>query len=116
MVGHGRSRTGFSPRRSQREIPTRRAEVTRKCAMPGRMRLSGCVGDREPNLEAGVAGFRSDLDVTAVLFYDALNCVETEAGAFANAFGCEKRFKYVRLHFGWNSGAAVADFDYNAIV
>ena len=70
----------------------------------------------QPDLEPGVAGFGSDLDISLVLFYDSLDSVEAEAGALSNSFGGEEGFKDVGFYFGWDTGAIVADLDYYAAV
>ena len=55
------------------------------------------LGQREPDLETGVAGLGVDLDVAAVLFHDAQGSVESEACAFADSLGGEERFEDVRI-------------------
>ena len=67
-------------------------------------------------MEAGVAGFGSELNGSAMLPDDALDGVQAQSGAFAHAFGGEKRLEDVRLDFGGNSRAVVRDFDHGATV
>ena len=70
----------------------------------------------QPDLKAGVAGLRGELDGSAVFLYDSLDRVEAEAGAFAYSFGGEEGFKDVRLDVGGYSRPVVGDGDDNAAV
>src|ERR1700733_8293085 len=71
---------------------------------------------REPDLKAGVTGFGIDLDISAMFLHNSLDRVQTQAGAFPNCLGCEKRLKDVGLYFGGDSWTVVANLDYYATV
>src|SRR5580658_6749074 len=81
-----------------------------------RSRLRRDPGERQPDLKPRVAGFGIQLNTSAVLLHDALDRVQTEARALANAFGSKKRLEDVGLHFFGNSRPIVADFDHGATV
>src|SRR5271170_7452883 len=49
--------------------------------------LGQCVSQGKPDLKAGLAGLRSNLNSSPVLFYNTLDRVQTEARAFSNPFG-----------------------------
>ena len=61
-----------------------------------------------------VTGFGIDLNISPVLFYNSLNCVQAEACAFPHSLGCEERLKDVGLHFVGNSRTVIANLNYNA--
>src|SRR5580704_15559627 len=72
--------------------------------------------DGDADLKASVAGDGRDTDVAADVFDDATDDVETEAGAFADAFGGEKGIEDARQRFGGDAGAVVGNFDEDEIV
>jgi hypothetical protein len=68
------------------------------------------VRDGKKNFEFGAGvGFAEDADGAAMLFDDAVDGGEAEAGAFAGNFGGEERFEDVRFGFGTHAGAGVFD-------
>src|SRR5579862_838715 len=79
-------------------------------------RLCRLLDQWQPDLKAGIAGLRGELDGSAVLLYDSLDRVEAEAGAFAYSFGGEKGFKDVRLDVGGYSRPVVGNGDDHAAV
>src|SRR5579864_8176021 len=66
----------------------------------GKCNLGGRVRQGQPHLKQRVAGRRGDLNSAAVLFHDALDGVEAEAGSLAYSLGREEGLKDVRLHIG----------------
>ncbi len=67
-------------------------------------------------LKSSVAGYGANADLSADVFDDAVDDVETEARAFADALGCEKRIEDARQRFRWDAGAVVGNFDEDKIV
>src|SRR6185437_3274820 len=72
--------------------------------------------NRQPDLKTRVTWFRSDLNISAMLLHNPLNCVQPESGPLSNALSCEKRFEDVGLHVRWNSRAIISNLNHNASV
>src|ERR1700733_5843377 len=64
--------------------------------------LACCIRQWQPDLKTRVAGFGIHLNIAPVLFYNPLDSVEAETGAFSDSFGGEKRLKDVRLYLRRN--------------
>ncbi len=71
--------------------------------------------DGDADLEARFAGDGVEVDGAAVFADDALDGVEAEAGAVADALGGEEGFEDVGLNVLGNAGAVVDDFHQNVI-
>src|SRR5579859_2368546 len=78
--------------------------------------LAGAISQREPDFKACVSGLGTYLNISPVLFHDALDRVEAEAGSLSHAFRREKRFEDVRLNFRRDSRTVVGDLHNRAIV
>src|SRR5215470_379611 len=77
---------------------------------------SHCGLDRNADLKASIAGNGLDADLAAHILDDAVHDIESEAGAFADFLGSEKRFKNTGLDIRGNSRAVVGDFDEDKVV
>src|SRR5208282_2953494 len=73
-------------------------------------------GQRKPYLKTCVTGLRGHLNIASVFLHNSLNRVEAQTRSLPYSFGCEERFKDVRLDLRRNSGTVIADFHYNAPV
>ena len=72
--------------------------------------------EREPDLEAGVAGLGLHLDVAVVPVHDDPPAdVQAEAGALADALGGEERLEDPVPDLGRDAGPGVADLDQHAV-
>ena len=67
-------------------------------------------------METGVTGFRTELNISPMLFYNSLDSVEAETGTFANSFGCEKRLEDMGLYLVGNSWTVIANLNHSATV
>ena len=77
-------------------------------------RRHGCSSgeDRQPHLEAGVAGFGEDADVALVVFDDhAVGDVQAEARALADVLGRVEGLEDPLPHVFGDAGAVVGDLD-----
>ena len=63
------------------------------------LRIVG-LGQGQIDQESRVARLRFDLNISAMLSYNSLNCVETQTCAFAHAFGGEEWFKHTGFDVG----------------
>src|SRR5579859_876004 len=68
------------------------------------------------HLKASVAGNGGDADVATHVLDDAIDNIESQAGAFADAFGGEEWIEDARHCVRWNARAIVGDFDQDEIV
>src|SRR5690349_14251877 len=72
--------------------------------------------DRQLYPEPRIAGSRMHLNASLVLAHDSLHCIESQAGAFAHAFGGEKGLKDMRLDIVRDSRAGIADLNNDAAI
>src|SRR5262245_6069151 len=90
-----------------------------KADVPGRLRAfreqGSCAWKSHPYFRE-LARLCIDLDRPAMLLDDDIVADgKAKAGALSGRLGCEERVEHLVLHLGWNSGAVVADPDFNLI-
>src|SRR5665213_1164436 len=75
--------------------------------------LRRSVVDGKSNHKLGAAGLRGKTDHAAILLHDAMHDAEADAGAHADRFGGVEGIEDVRLAFGRDAAAVIADADAN---
>src|SRR5438105_3710155 len=90
--------------------PARTASYRAHLASRTKSRRAGFLDARQIHAERGaVADAAVDLDETAALLDDAVNCRQSQARALAQRLGAEERLKDARLRRLVHAGAGIGD-------